>query len=152
MQVGHELDAHLARFVHIHRDPYAVFQSTRRMVEVAGSLMKLQRLDAASLEARVLDRYVEMYDAFFEEKPLVPAGRFHELGFEALERDPAGELRRLYDALGLGGFDAFAVRLQAYLDGIRHYEKNVHGELPEPLRTEIRQRWGRTFEEWGYPV
>lgn len=140
-----------ARFVHIHRDPYAVFQSTRRMVEVAGSLMKLQRLDTASLEARVLDRYVEMYDAFLEEKPLVPAGRFHEMAFEALEQDPVSELRRLYDALGLGGFDAFAVRLQAYLDGIRDYEKNVHGELPQPLRAEIRQRWGRTFEEWDYP-
>lgn len=140
-----------ARFVHIHRDPYAVFQSTRRMVEVAGSLMKLQRLDAASLEARVLDRYVEMYDAFFEEKSLVPAGRFHELGFEALERDPAAELRRLYDTLGLGGFDAVAIRLQAYLDALRGYQKNVHEELPEALQAQVRQRWGRTFEEWGYP-
>lgn len=140
-----------ARFVHIHRDPYAVFQSTRRMVEVAGSLMKLQRLDAASLDARVLDRYAEMYDVFFEDRRLIPAGRCHEIGYEALERDPVNELRRLYDTLGLAGFDAFAVRLQTYLDTIRDYQKNVHEELSEALRAQVRQRWRRSFEEWGYP-
>jgi hypothetical protein len=60
------------------------------------------------------------------------------------------ELRRLYDTLGLGGFDAFAIRLQAYLDALRGYQKNVHEELPEALQAQVRQRWGRSFEEWGY--
>jgi len=139
-----------ARFVHIHREPTRVFQSTRRMVEVAGSLMKLQRLEAGKLDGWVLDRYVELYDAFFEERHLIPSGRFHEMAYEELEQDPAGELRRMYQALGLGGFEVLAPRLQTYLDTIRGYQKNLHGELPEALRATVRQRWGRSFEEWGY--
>ncbi len=139
-----------ARFVHIHRDPYAVFKSTRRMIEVAGSLMKLQGLDAATLDERVLDRYVEMYDAFFAETSLIPHGRFHEMGYEDLDRDPVGELRRLYDALALPGFDAFEPRLQAYVATLGGYEKNVHRALPDALRGQVRERWQRSIEAWGY--
>ncbi len=139
-----------ARFVHIHRDPFAVFQSTRRMVEVAGSLMRLQPLDRARLDERVLARYVELYDAFFEERHLIPAERFHEMGYEALEQDPLGALRRMYQALGLSGFEAFLPRLLAYREIVRDYKRNVHVALPGPLRAEIRRRWHRSFQEWGY--
>lgn len=141
-----------ARFVHIHRDPYAVFLSTRRMVEVAGSLMKLQRLDRDRLDQRVLARYVELYDAFFEERHLIPAGRLHEMGYQALEGDPLAEIGRMYEALDLPGFPAFLPRLQAYRESILNYRKNAHPDLPEPLRAEIRQRWQRSFQEWGYPA
>ena len=44
-------------------------------------------------------RYVEMYDRFFAERPLIPAGRYHEVAFEDLERDPVGQLREIYAKL-----------------------------------------------------
>ena len=40
-----------------------------------------------------------MYDAFFEERGLIPEGRLCEVGFEDLERDPVGVVGSVYEAL-----------------------------------------------------
>ena len=45
-----------------------------------------------------------MYDRFFAERPLIPAGRYHEIAFEDLERDPVGQLREIYAKLDLPDF------------------------------------------------
>lgn len=141
-----------ARFVHIHRDPCTVFLSTRRMLEVAGPLMNLQRVDARGLDDHVIDRYRTMYDLFFEERGLIPAGRYHEMAFEDLERDPQDTLAALYRGLGLPGFDALRPALDRYLGSVKTYRKNVHPPLPPGLRERLAREWRRCFEEWGYPA
>ena len=61
-----------AKFVHIHRDPYAVFPSTRHTFFVNIGLHRLQPADLVNLNEQILERYCEMYDAFFEQRPLIP--------------------------------------------------------------------------------
>ncbi len=70
--------------------------------------------------------------------------------FEDLERDPEGQLARLYEALGLGGFDALRPLLRAYLGSIDGYAKNTLTPLPGAVRERVAQAWRRNFEEWGY--
>ena len=72
-----------ARFIHLHRDPFTVFQSTRRMLDRFCATQTLQKPDPAMLDERVFRQFNEMYDAFFAERPLIPAGQFHEIAFEA---------------------------------------------------------------------
>jgi hypothetical protein len=79
-----------ARFVHIHRNPYAVFQSTRHLHEKASPAFSLQRPQWGDLDERIIRRYRVMYDAFFADRLLIPAGHYHEVGFEDLEKDPLG--------------------------------------------------------------
>ena len=139
-----------ARFVHIHRDPYTVFQSTCHLWSTVSPLVRLQRQDPRAIEGRVLRQYRTMYDAFFEERSAIGAGRFCEVRFEDLERDPVGELERVYRALDLTWPRSFEVTLGRYLDSIRPYRKNVHPPLPAALRRRIADTWERSFEEWGY--
>jgi hypothetical protein len=75
-----------ARFVHIHRNPYKVFQSSRRQIAVALRTNCLQHPDTQSIDAMIIRRYKMMYDVFFEERDLIPEGRFHEVSYEELER------------------------------------------------------------------
>jgi hypothetical protein len=91
-----------------------------------------------------------MYDAYFEERGLIPEGRLCEVSFEALEREPIGVVRSTYESLGLSGFVDLRPRLEGYLGTIAGYRKNRHDELPEPLRRRIAHEWGRSFDEWGY--
>ena len=91
-----------------------------------------------------------MYDAYFEQRGLVPEGRLCEVGYEALERDPVGVVGSVYEALGLAGFEALRPRLESYLGSIAGYRKNRLDDLPEPLRLRIAHEWGRSFDEWGY--
>ncbi len=141
-----------ARFVHIRRDPSIVFQSTKHLNAVLTGALQFQRSDPADLDDAVLRRYRIMYDAYFEERDLIPKSHGHELAFEDLERDPIGQTRRTYEALGLSGFDAVLPRLQKYVGSLADYRKNEYPELPPTLRSRIRQAWRRNFEEWGYPL
>jgi hypothetical protein len=141
-----------ARFVHVHRNPYAVFQSTRHAVRKIAPVVALQRPDYSDLDERTLRQYREVYDRFFEERALIPKGRFYEVRFEELERDPVGQVREIYAALGLPDFEELQPALRRYLDGLAGYRKNEFAELPEDLRGRIAKEWRRCFEEWGYPA
>jgi omega-hydroxy-beta-dihydromenaquinone-9 sulfotransferase len=141
-----------ARFVHIHRDPYVIFQSTQRQNEVSLRTMGLQHVDGRRIADLVIERFTMMYDAFFEERSLIPEGRFHEVCFEDLEKDPVGQVERIYDNLGLPGFEAVQSPLRRYVDSIVSYRKNTYPELSPSLRRDVGRAWRRNFEEWGYAI
>lgn len=141
-----------ARFVHIHRNPYTVFQSTLHWLRTAGRWYYLQRPDLGGLEARILRIYKGMYEVFFEERILIPKGQFHEVGFEELEKDSIGQVRGIYDALGLPAFNAVEPALRRYAESLTGYERNVFPDLPPYLRQQIAREWQRCFDEWNYPA
>jgi hypothetical protein len=139
-----------ARFVHISRDPYTVFQSTRRQVATSIRTTRLQYLPAQNADALIIRRYKTMYDAYFEERALIPQGQLHEIRFEDLERDPVGQVGRMYETLDLPDFAAVQPSLQRYVASLATYRKNKYAELPAPLRQTLARDWRRSFEAWGY--
>src|SRR5579883_529487 len=141
-----------ARFVHIHRDPFRVFQSTRHGFTVLIRWLQLQHQTTQDLDDWILDQYAEMYDAFFEQKDSIPAGRFHELAYEQLDSDPTGEMRKLYQALGLPDFEMAEPNMRKYLNSVRGYRKNQFVDMSPSLKDRIGQKWKTSFEQWGYPT
>ncbi len=139
-----------ARFVHIHRNPYAVYQSTKRLRLLIHGLFPFQRPDLSGLHDRILRDYRAMLDAYFEERGLVPAGRLCEVGYEELEKDPVGQVRRVYAELGLPDFETARPALEAYVASLAGYQKTDHPDLPADVRADIARAWRRSFEEWKY--
>jgi omega-hydroxy-beta-dihydromenaquinone-9 sulfotransferase len=139
-----------ARFVHIRRDPYVVFQSTRHLIRAVQPLFHLREGPIQDGDDRIISIYTEMYDAFFEQRSLIPEGRLCEVAYEDLEREPIGVVGSIYESLGLSGFEDFRPLLAGYLASIAGYRKNRHGDLPAELRRRIAYEWGRSFNEWGY--
>ncbi|PWT81238.1 MAG: sulfotransferase [Acidobacteria bacterium] len=139
-----------ARFVHIHRNPYTVFQSTRHWLLSSGPWFHLQRPNDQSLEERILRVYREMYDVFFEERPLIPAEQFHEVSFEELEKDSIGQLRNLYEAINLPDFGQVEMTVQRYRNSLAGYKKNTFPTLDADLQKRVAREWRQCFEEWGY--
>jgi omega-hydroxy-beta-dihydromenaquinone-9 sulfotransferase len=141
-----------ARFVHIRRNPVDVFRSTGHWLKSGTPVWTLQRPDYRDLEDRIVRQYKEVYDAFFEERGLIPKGHFHEVSFEALEADPIGQVRGTYEALALPNFGHIEAALRGYLHSIEGYKKNTLPDLPTEVRLRIEKEWRRCFDEWGYPV
>lgn len=139
-----------AKFVHIHRDPYTVYQSTYRLFSIISHWREFQHDDDPVSEDRILRHYTQMFDAFFEDKPLIPPGQFHEVRFEDLERDPFGQVSQVYEALGLDGFARFEPKLRQHVESLKGYRKNTHRELDPALKGRIVTEWRRSFDEWGY--
>jgi hypothetical protein len=132
------------------RDPYVVFPSTVNLWKSLYRIHGLQRPTFAGLEEYVFNTYLHLYEKLEEGKRLVPASRFHELCYEDLVRDPVGEMRKLYDHLGLNGFEEhLRPRLERYLETIKGYETNRYQLTPEQ-RTEIGRRWGAIIRRYGY--
>jgi hypothetical protein len=139
-----------ARFVHIHRDPYVVFRSTRHMIRAAQPLYHLRDGPLQDGDDGIISVYTEMYDAYFEQRALIPEGRLHDISYEDLERQPLSVIGSIYECIGLSGFADVRPRLEGYLASIAGYRKNRHVDLPEESRRRIAYEWGRSFNEWGY--
>jgi hypothetical protein len=67
-----------------------------------------------------------------------------------MERDPVGEVRKLYGALGLPAFEGFEPALRRYVDSLSGYRKNAFPPLAPDQRRRVAAECGRCFEEWGY--
>jgi hypothetical protein len=140
-----------ARFVHIHRDPYAVFQSSCHTTREAMRYCILQRQDF-DVEERTIRQYSEVVESFFAEKDLIPAGRFHELRYEDLERDPVGQMRTTYEALGLPDFREVEPSVRRYVASLGGYQKNVYPDIEPATKERLQNEWQRYFAAWEYPA
>lgn len=139
-----------ARFVHIHRHPLEVFQSFRHYFDTAGWHTYLQRPNVDAIDDHIIERYSALHDAFFEQRSLIPKGQFHELAFADLERDPVGQLRKTYQALGLDGFERLQPKLEHEVAALAGYQKNRFSPLAPGLREKVVTAWRRSFTEWNY--
>ncbi len=141
-----------ARFVHIHRDPYRVFQSQRHFFDTAIWYTYLQKPDVEAIDDGILQRYREMYDAFFDDVPRIPEKQYCEVRFNDLERDPVNVMRDIYAKLSLSGFDSFKPALTSYVESLAGYEKNNYPTLDKQSRQRVAEAWTRNFQQWGYPI
>jgi omega-hydroxy-beta-dihydromenaquinone-9 sulfotransferase len=138
-----------ARFVHLVRNPYSVYPSTVHLWKSLFRHQGNQTPNCRGIEEQVLDMYVKMHDQFERTRDLIAPDHFHELRYEDLVHNPVGELQALYEHLNLGGFDAVLPRLEDYLASVAHYETN-HYELTPEQRSEVKRRWGRIIDKYGY--
>jgi hypothetical protein len=140
-----------ARFVHIVRNPYVVFPSTVNLWKSLSELHGLQKPTFAGLNEYVFQTFTMLYDRLEQGKQLVPPGRFHEVRYEDLVRDPVGQMRALYEGLELGGFEAARPVIEKYLAEHTGYQTNRYPALSAELRGEIARRWGPVIDRYGYP-
>ncbi|MCE3249698.1 MAG: sulfotransferase [Geminicoccaceae bacterium] len=115
-----------ARFVHIYRDPYVVFESTCRALRTVLRELALQGYEHVAIEEVVLEVYPRLMGSLLEQADRLPPDRIVHLRFEELERDPLDALESIYASIGLEGYPAAQPRIEAYLDSIRDYRKSAY--------------------------
>lgn len=138
-----------AKFVHIRRNPFMVFQSMQKMLAGTLRFWTLQKTGAADWDDRIVRQYREMYDAYFQQRQLIPNGHLHEIAFEDLEADPVGQLRGTYEALDLPDFAYAEPKLCEYVSALSGYKKNLHAALSSDTRDRLSREWRACFDEWG---
>ncbi len=141
-----------ARFVNIHREPYTVFQSWLHTNDTAAWFMYLQKPRLERIDDVTLKMGQVLFDAYFDQRHLIPADRLVDVAYEDLEARPVEVVQDIYAKLGLAGFEEFQPRLQAYVDSLGAYRKNRFPELAPEVREKVARSWRRAFEEWAYPM
>ncbi len=139
-----------AKFVHIARDPYALYRSTVGLWRSLNAEEGLQVIrDESWLGPFVIDSLRRMYDAYLEDRTLLTEDQLVELRYEDLVSYPETQLRMVYERLDLGDFERVKPALDAHLHDVRDYRKNRHS-IDDDVREGIRVQWARYFDEFGY--
>ncbi len=139
-----------ARFVHIVRNPYVVFPSTVNLWKSLYETHGLQKPTFMGLEEHVFATFVRLYERLEHGKTLVPKGRFVEIRYEHLVRDPEKEMQRIYEELEMGGFEEVRPALRQYVKKNADYKTNRFRPLEPELHAEITRRWGDVIRRYDY--
>ncbi|HVQ00626.1 MAG TPA: sulfotransferase [Candidatus Thermoplasmatota archaeon] len=138
-----------AKFIHIYRNPYKVYLSTKKMRHNVLKQLALQQTTEEDLEWHVIHDYTRLMDAFFEQKDKIPKGQLVELRYEDLIKDPLGQVKQIYRQLQLPGFEQAVPELQKYLDRQAKYKTNVYS-LDATTINNVKENWSSTIDRWGY--
>lgn len=138
-----------AKFVHIIRNPYLVYQSMRNMYRKVLPGEVLQEFDWKEMDAWTAESYVQVMDRYLEDRKRIPAGRLVEVRYEDLDEKPIEVLTRLYRQLGLGGFDRALPEFERYLSELGTFEKNRF-EFPADVVEVVNRHWGFALDAFGY--
>jgi omega-hydroxy-beta-dihydromenaquinone-9 sulfotransferase len=141
-----------ARFVHIVRDPYSVFMSSRHIIATLFPYMFLQEPNLAEVDEDILQRYDILNGEYLQTREMIPPGRLFELRYEDLETKPLEVLESLYGTLGYSAWGDFKPVAEQYLAGLKGYRKNVFPPLDEQLKRQIARRWERYFKAFRYSI
>ncbi len=142
-----------AKFVHIVRNPWPVFRSTVGKFPRLYNAFAWQEFQDVDTTEFTLETYEKLMRRYFRDRDEMnlPANELVETSYEKITEDPVGEIGRIYDQLELGGKDAGLKEIGAYADSMSSYKRNVH-QIEAKDADKIRERWGFSFDEWGYSL
>lgn len=141
-----------AKFIHIYRNPYQVFPSTRHFFTRVLPELALQSYDNLStdeIERAILQSYPPMMNSLLRDSADLPTDSFVEICFEDLEREPIQQIAKIYTQLALPDFNLALPRLEKYLSSLQGYQKNNYP--PEPRAIElVESHWLPFIQRWNY--
>jgi len=138
-----------AKFIHISRNPYEVFESMRNFYRKLFAQLALQDYKDVDIDRIILGTYARMMTALREQTKDLDADTYIDIRYEELEADPIAQLERIYQALGIRAFERAKPQFEAYLATIETYKKNKYTYTEEAARL-VEENWAPFLEEGGY--
>jgi omega-hydroxy-beta-dihydromenaquinone-9 sulfotransferase len=139
-----------AKFIYIYRDPYAIYSSGMHLRRTLFAENGLGRPVYEGLEEDLLRTYTHCIDRYESTKHLIPPGHLHEVRFEDLEADPLGQMKLVYDRLGLTSWPLLEPEIRKQIPELTRFKKNKFN-MDEDLMQRIYAHWRPSFERYGYP-
>jgi len=138
-----------AKFIHLVRDPFALFSSSMRLWKAMDETQGFQIPRFEGLDEYVFDTFSRMYDGFERGRESVDPQNICDVRYEELAQDPVGVVESIYDKLQLDGFETARPNIEEHVATLRDYKPNKH-ELDDDLMAQIHDRWSSYFEKYGY--
>lgn len=140
-----------AKFIHIYRNPYDVYQSTLHWYNKVVKTQFLQPFSEKDIEEKTIRYYQLIMKKYLEQKALIPKGNLIEVRFEDLETNPFLVLEIIYSRLRLDGFNNAIPLFSRYLNQVGDYQKNKYRPSDKEI-AKVNREWGFAFKAWGYAM
>lgn len=141
-----------AKFIHIHRNPYEVYQSTERLYEKILPVVSFHRADPKAVKEHIFYFYEKMYQKYLRDKEAIPANQLIEFSYADFTANPMAMMQRTYEQLSLGDFSAAKSFLEKEVTETKGYQKNTYDLLDAATRDRIATQWRFAFDAFGYSV
>jgi hypothetical protein len=138
-----------ARFLHIVRDPFVVFPSTKRLWNSLHHVQSMQIDSEENAEEYVFQCFDTMYSAFERDRAQLNPGQLHEIHYEELVANPVSSMEKAYEKLDLGGFDKVRPAFEEQAESMKGYTTNTY-QHDARIVSEISQRWQPFIQRYGY--
>ena len=140
-----------AKFIHIHRNPYRVFESMKNFYSNLFHELAFQNYDHLSIPDIVLEHYPHIMDRLISDTEHMRSHQFIELGYDELDQRPLSVIREIYKGLELGAFEEDEDIFTKYLDSVKRYQKNPYSHNSATIE-KVNRHWGKYVDHWGYEV
>jgi len=140
-----------AKWIHIYRNPYTVFRSTLKFFNELLPTLWFESVSSDFIQQMILETYVKLHKDYDAALVDIPGLNLVELKFEDFEQDPVGNLKSIYDTLGLKDFEKSRSRFEDYVNSNKSYRKNEY-EFPREMVELVDAHWGEYVKRWGYGV
>ncbi|MHA1667195.1 MAG: sulfotransferase family protein [Candidatus Heimdallarchaeaceae archaeon] len=137
-----------AKFIHIERNPYHVFFSTKRMHEKLVTIMMMQNIHP-DLDEFVLQTYEELMSRYLEQVHLIPKGNLIEIKYEHFIKEPLQTVEKIYEKLSISDFEQAKPYFMKYLEKHRNYKSATY-KISDSDKERIYKRWHQIINRLGY--
>ena len=139
-----------AKFIFIHRNPYQVYYSTRNLWEKAlEKYYALHEISDTERDEIIFTLYDKIMHRYLEEKDLIPEENLVEISYEEFEKDPYGEIEKIYRDLRLPDLAEASGDIKKRLDGEKKYTKFSY-KYDDKVLDKIYDHWGFFIDKWHY--
>jgi hypothetical protein len=115
-----------ARFIYIERDVQTTLYSFLRFTAAVRKGIQHGAYDRKQQDPVLVRLYKLMKEKYEKDKLLIPKGQLVEVQFEYFEKNMLKELERIYQEIGLEGYEQAAPRMQSYLQELGEYKRTKH--------------------------
>lgn len=140
-----------AQFIHIVRNPYNVFMSTKKLWRDSFAYVHLQTPSEELVQETILDWYEKLFMLYERDKKGIDSKNIVEVRYEDLDSEPEQTVAHIYEKLDLKNFDLMRDRLERYVQSIKNYRKNSH-RLSIDEKKLVSARWKDNFSRYNYDI
>ncbi|MDJ0531784.1 MAG: sulfotransferase [Xenococcaceae cyanobacterium MO_207.B15] len=138
-----------AKFIHIYRNPYIVFQSMRNFYRTLLAEMTLQPYHHVAIDEVILESYLQIMNTLFEDRAKLDQDPFVEVRFEDLKVDPLSQVELIYQQLDLDNFAAAKPYFNQYLNSLSPYRQNRY-QFTALDNQKVEKYWQPFIKHWQY--
>jgi hypothetical protein len=138
-----------AKFIYIHRNPFEVYASNKRLWEMIRDIYMLGRSRSVNFSNIILDTYSKMMNRYLQDKPLIPSGQLIEIQYETFIENPVDTMKNIYHRLNLRNFSYCEPAMLAYACKQKNYSLLKHHLAPGEQNI-VSEKWEKFIEYYNY--
>ncbi len=140
-----------AQFIFIHRNPYDVYYSNKKLWNTLLNNLGLQDFDKLQIEDEIINVYKKLMRRYLKQRMDIPRGQLAEVRFEDLVSQPVSEIWKIYEQLDLDNFKKAKPYFNLFLDQ-KAKGKSSDYRYENHIMKKINRNWRFAFKQWNYSV